>query len=59
MDKTHPHLDPATVLDRLSAADVARRLVDLDAEAKGLRVLLRSLRARESARKDNEREIAR
>jgi hypothetical protein len=41
--------DATAVLNQLTADQVARRLSELDAEAKCLRLLLRFLRARESA----------
>lgn len=50
--------DPIALLNSLTAADVEKRLSELDSEAKALRSLLRSLNARERARADSSRRRA-
>ncbi len=54
MDATSPTIDPLDALRRLTPQDIEARLDELRAEDKSLRVLLRSLRARESATKRRE-----
>jgi hypothetical protein len=43
--------DPTTLLRTLDPEQIARRLDELDAEAKALRVLLRAVRARKQAQR--------
>jgi hypothetical protein len=48
--------DPTGIIKTLDADAIAARLIELDAEASALRVLLRSARARENAlRRGSER----
>jgi hypothetical protein len=52
MDETSPPpapLDAALILQRLDSQTIISRLIELDAEQRSLRVLLRSVRAREQA----------
>jgi hypothetical protein len=44
-----PTTDPLALLDRLSAEEIRNRIDRLDAEQRALRVLLRSVLARERA----------
>jgi hypothetical protein len=47
MSPTTPPTDPVRLLDALDADAIAARLQELDREARALRVLLRSARARQ------------
>lgn len=49
MNATAQPPDPVTLLANLSVEQLRQRLADLDAEAKAVRVLLRSALARERA----------
>ncbi len=52
MEKMSPKADdPIALLQSLTVEDVSKRLEDLYAEEKSLRIILRSLRARETAAK--------
>ena len=51
MKPPQPPLSAKEVLDRLSVDDVRDRLIELEGESRALRTLLRSLIARENARR--------
>jgi hypothetical protein len=60
MSRADVQTDPVALVRSLDADEIARRLTDLAAEERALRVLLRSARAREQARRrQQQREVSR